>query len=107
MVDEPPSTNQTKEETRGKGNNAKSETDSDFREIITDINEASKTDSATRKPKHVDITMGALNPNTQGIIIDSNSRREWDVAALNPNHEEVNTEAKNLEEARELPLLKA
>ena len=77
-----------------------------FQEIITDINKGSVTDSATRKSKHVDITTDVTNLDIQGIITNSNVRNDWDVAALNLNHEEINTKAKNFEEARELLSLK-
>jgi len=77
-----------------------------FQEIIIDINKGSVTDSATRKSKHVDITTDAINLDIQGIITNSNIRNDWDVAALNLNHEEINTVAKNFKEARELLSLK-
>lgn len=54
----------------------------------------------------MDINTSALNPDTQGIITNSNAKKESKVVALNPNHEEVNTETTNSEEARELLLLK-
>lgn len=54
--------------------------------------------------KHVDIIMGALNPETQGFTSESNAQKSWEEAALNRNHGEGDTEAINKEEARE-PLL--
>ena len=50
--------------------------------------------------------MDAENPDIQGIFTECNTRNDWDVALSNLNHEDINAEAKNLEEAHELLSLK-
>ena len=99
-----PDMHQTEEETRGKGNDAISETVPDIQETITEINEEHVTDFATRKSDDADINTEAANSEIQDMMTESNVRKVWDSVPLIPNHEDMNTEVTDLEEARALRL---
>ena len=99
-------THQTEDETCGKGDDAIIGTISDIQETITELNEESVMDSATRKLDYADINTDAAISNTQEIMTESNVRNDWDDVPLILNHEDMNTEVKDLEEAREFMLQK-
>ena len=104
LVDGKLDMHQTEDETRGKGDDAISETVPDIQETITEINEEHVTDSATRKSNYADINTEAANPDIQEMMTESNVRKDWDDVPLIPNHEDMNTEVRDLEEAREFLL---
>nr|POE96003.1 hypothetical protein CFP56_37581 [Quercus suber] len=107
LADGQSDTHQTEDETRGKGDDVISGTVPDLQEIITKMKVGSVTDSATKgKSDHGDINTDAANPDTQEKMTESNVRNDWDGASLILNHEDMNTEVKDLEEAREFLLQK-